>query len=183
MGGNMPKQAAACCQSQQNVNTRVFCEAPASMSCPTSGPLLASVPSAAMVTACAVPVPQAPPVVSFSSPSTWRCIHNNIVVPSVAPEVVPFGDHGSSIRIAWPTVIPASAYVVDLMDQTTMAAQQFIHVSPEGPLPSVMEIQVDGLRPSVYGACIRCVAPCGCESQSSPWSIMRVGWMQPAAPC
>lgn len=89
------------------------------------------------------------------------------------------GVNGNSIRIQWPTVIHATAYMVDLTDQASMTTQRYIHVHPDGPLPSLMDVQVDGLPPSTYAACVRCVAPCGAESASSPFSFMQVGWSPP----
>jgi len=179
--GSTQLHQTPCGHSLQNLNGPTLCADSQSMSmqsftqwtcCPSTGPC----PGAAQ----ANPPQQVPLAVNFSSAPSWRCVHCNIVVPAVAPEVVPLGENGCSVRIQWPTVIHASAYVVELLDQGTMASQQYIHVSPEGLLPAVMDVQVDGLRPSVYGACVRCVAPCGCESTSSPWSILRVGWVQPA---
>jgi len=85
-----------------------------------------------------------------------------------------------NVRFQWPTVIHASAYVIELLDQGTMASQRYIHVAPEGPLPAVMDAQVDVPQPGMYGACIRCIAPCGCESTCSPWSTCQVGWVQPS---
>jgi len=118
--------------------------------------------------------------ISFSSPPSWRCVHGSVVVPAAAPEVLVAGENGCSVCVQWPTVIHASAYLVELLDQGTMVSQRFMHVAPAGQLPAVMDVRVDGLSPSVYGACVRCIAPCGCESLCSPWSFVKLGWAQPA---
>merc|ERR1719428_565770 len=60
-----------------------------------------------------------------------------------------------------------------------MIAQRFMRVMlPEEPLPAVVDLQVDGLQPGTYAACVRCVAPCGCESSPSPSSFLTVGATQ-----
>merc|ERR1712072_955878 len=43
-----------------------------------------------------------------------------------------------------------------------------------------MDLRVDGLRSSACAACVRCVAPCGCEAAPSPWSYATP--LQPLAP-
>jgi hypothetical protein len=106
-----------------------------------------------------------------SSPD-WRSPNGSIVVAPAAPELLSAGDSSSSIFIQWPTVIHASAYVVELFDQVNMVSQRFTHVSPAGALPSLMSLRVDGLQPSSYAACVRCVALCGCESACSAWSFL-----------
>lgn len=120
-----------------------------------------------------LPVPH--PVNILSSPS-WRCCHGNIVVPAEVPAVAV---NGCNVRFQWPTVVHASAYVIELVDQGTMVSQRYSHIAPEGSLPVVMDAQVDVLHSGMYAACIRCVAPCGCESTSSPWSAV-VNCVQPS---
>jgi len=110
----------------------------------------------------------------------WRCMHSNIVIPSEAPEVLQIGDHSCGVCIQWPTVIHASGYVVELLDQVTMVAQRFMHGMPEGVLQPLLNLRVDGLQHSAYAACIRCVAPCGCESAPSQWSFVSNVAMAPA---
>jgi len=107
----------------------------------------------------------------------WRCVHSNIVISSAEPELLATG---CGICVQWPTVVHASAYVVELFDQVTMVAQRFTHVAAECPLPALMSMRIDGLQTSAYAACVRCVAPCGCESVASPWSFM--SGMMPMAP-
>merc|ERR1712176_1464176 len=34
------------------------------------------------------------------------------------------------------------------------------------------DLRVDDLQPGTYAACVRCVAPCGCESACSPWAFL-----------
>merc|ERR1719506_2754747 len=54
----------------------------------------------------------------------WRCLHNNIVLPPVAPEMLTSEESCCNICIQWPTVVHASAYVVELLDQNAMVAQR-----------------------------------------------------------
>jgi len=117
--------------------------------------------------------------VSVFSPPSWRCVHGSIVVPAEAPAVFA-AQNGCNVRFQWPTVIHASAYVIELLEQRTMASQRYIHVAPEGPLPAVMDAQVDVMQPGMYSACIRCIAPCGCESTCSPWSTLQLGCVHPS---
>lgn len=111
----------------------------------------------------------------------WRCIHNNIVLPPEAPEMAAATDTCCSACIQWPLVIHASAYVVELLDQGTMIAQQFMRPMPEGVVASLVDLRVDGLQPNnEYFARVRCVAPCGCESAPSPWSFLPAGSIAPS---
>jgi len=106
----------------------------------------------------------------------WRCTHGNILLAPCQPEILVSVNSGCSVRIQWPTVVHATAYVVELSNQSTMIAQRFMRVMlPDGPLPAVVDLQVDGLQPGTYAACVRCVAPCGCESSASPSSFLVVG--------
>merc|ERR1711988_601669 len=86
---------------------------------------------------------------------------------------------GSSLCIQWPTVVHAHAYVVEILNQTNMTAQRYLHAMPEGPLPFVMDLRVDNLQPSAYAANVKCIAPCGCESTCSSWSFAVLGPMHP----
>lgn len=120
-----------------------------------------------------------PPVIASSATiPDWRCIHRNIVVPAAAPEIAAAGE--CSLCLQWPTVVHAHAYVVELLNQNTMTAQRYLHATPEGPLPFVMDLRIDNLQPSAYAANVRCIAPCGCESSSSSWSFAMLGAMPPA---
>jgi len=176
-------------QSLQNTNRQSLCTSPEPMQffCTNPEPMqgLSQLPwsSCAVVNGLTLPVPllstnqpmPVPQSVSISSPPSWRCVHGNIVVPTEEPAVVA---NGCNVRFQWPTVIHASAYVIELLDQGTMASQRYSHVAPEGPLPVVMDAQVDVLQPGMYGVCIRCIAPCGCESTCSPWSNVQLGCVQ-----
>jgi len=118
--------------------------------------------------------------VPSASPSpAWRCIHNNIVIPTAAPEILAAGDNCCSVCIQWPTVIHATAYVVELFDQATMASQRFVRGTPAGILPQLVDLRVEGLQNSTYAASVRCVAPCGCETVSSPWSFLALAAVPP----
>lgn len=102
----------------------------------------------------------------------WRCLHNNIVLPPAAPEMLITEESCCGICIQWPTVVHASAYVVEFLDQTAMVAQRLLRPTTEGVLPALMDLRVDVLQPGAYAACVRCVAPCGCESAPSSWSYL-----------
>jgi len=120
-------------------------------------------------------------VPSASHSLSWRCIHNNIVIPPTAPEILASGDNYCSVCVQWPTVIHATAYVVELFDQGTMASQRFVRGTPAGILPQLVDLRVDGLQTSTCAASVRCVAPCGCESVSSPWSFFALASAPPPA--
>merc|ERR1711966_66233 len=70
-------------------------------------------------------------------------------------------------------------YVIELLDQGTMASQRFVRGMPAGLLPPLVDLRVDGLQPSAYAASVRCVAPCGCESACSPWSFLALASVPP----
>jgi hypothetical protein len=109
----------------------------------------------------------------------WRCSHGNILFAPCQPEILVSVSNGCHVRIQWPTVVHATGYVVELLNQSTMIAQRFMRVMlPEEPLPVVVDLQVDGLQSGTYAACVRCVAPCGCESSPSPSSFLSVGATQ-----
>jgi len=118
---------------------------------------------------------------TYTAPD-WRCIHNNIIVPTAAPEMLVTSDNCCSVCIQWPTVIHASAYVIDLLNQSTMTTQRFVRVMSEGVLPALVDLRLDGLQPCAYAASVRCQAPCGCESSCSPWTFMTLSPVAPA-PC
>lgn len=122
----------------------------------------------------AYPAPQSLdiPVAANASMPDWRCIHGSVVVSAAVPEIHMASD--CCICIQWPTVVHASAYVVEVLDQCNMTAQRFMHASPDTTLPPVMEFRVDGVPPSTYTACVRCIAPCGCQSAASLWSLSSV---------
>lgn len=155
----------------QDMTLRTECEAmPASPQFfATAGPGVASPQGSNMPVVTNTP---APLVASTSTMSDWRCVHGSIVVAAAAPEVVAAGGNCCSLCIQWPTVIHASAYVVDVLDLRTMASQRFMRGVTESILPALMDLRVDGLSPSSCIACVRCIAPCGCESTCSPWSFL-----------
>jgi len=122
-----------------------------------------------------MPVMLSPPMMS-----DWRCVHGSIVVAPSAPEVVASGENCCSLCVQWPTVVHASAYVVDVLDLSTMTSQQFMRGVSETLLPPLMDLRVDGLRSNQCVACVRCIAPCGCESPCSAWSYLPTA--QPVVP-
>lgn len=111
----------------------------------------------------------------------WRCSHGSIIVPAAAPEVEVVAGNGFSVCVLWPTVVHASAYIVELLDQASMASQHYTRVTPDGPLPFLMDLRIDGLRPSSYVSRLYCIAPCGCQSPPSPWSVLSVACALPLA--
>jgi len=129
-------------------------------------------------------VPQSLDVQMMASMPTlpsWRCMHSNIVVPPAEPQMLLAAENCCNVCIQWPTVIHASAYVVELYDQGTMTAQRFMRCPELGSaLPPLMDLRIEGLQPSSYAACVRCVAPCGCESSVSQWSFVTAGQVMPS---
>lgn len=109
------------------------------------------------------------PIVTTSA--SWRCMHGSLIPPTAEPQMLIANDNCCNICVQWPTVIHATAYVVELLDQTTMTAQRFMIVS-EGSLNHLTDLRLDGLQHGAFAACVRCVAPCGCESAPSPWSFL-----------
>merc|ERR1711998_768583 len=83
------------------------------------------------------------------------------------------------MSVRWPTVVHAQAYSVEILNQNTMASQRYLHAMPEGALPFVMDMWLQNLQPGAYAACVRCIAPCGCESTCSPWSFAQLGCAAP----
>jgi hypothetical protein len=121
-----------------------------------------------------------PPVIPVIIPD-WRCrcAHRNIVVPAMAPEMLVSCENRCSLLLQWPTVVHATSYVVELLNRNSMDTQRYLRAPPEGVLPCIMDLQVDNLQPGSYAACVRCIAPCGCESACSPWSSGVVGQVVP----
>jgi len=106
----------------------------------------------------------------------WRCPHGSLIPPPAAPELIPFEEAGRSSLVQWPTVVHATAYTVELFDEATGALERFQRTVPENLTEAIVELRVGNLQPSSYGACVRCVAPCGCESAPSAWSFLPPAW-------
>jgi len=112
----------------------------------------------------------------------WRAPSGNLVPPPPPPELIPFDEVGGGrgILIQWPTVIHATAYTVELYEETTGTVERFHRAVPENLREVLVELRVGNLQPAgSYGACVRCVAPCGCESAPSPWSFAPPAWLSP----
>merc|ERR1719253_566464 len=152
-----------------------------------------------MAQVCVVPspneAPQLPNAVSLNclpmqcqslpmvSAPSWRCVHGSIVVPPEAPEMAAARDNAScSLCMQWPAVVHASSYVVEVSDQDTMTTHRFSRALPEGVLTMVMDLRIDAVRPGTYASRVRCVAPCGCESAPSQWSVSQISGMCSAMP-
>jgi len=118
------------------------------------------------------------PAISRNPLPDWRCIHGSIVLAPAAPEVMALGESG--LCMVWPTVVQASAYAVELLDQCTGISQRFVRTPNVGFVTALTDLQIDGLQAGSYAARVRCVAPCGCESAPSPWATLPLGF---AASC
>lgn len=114
----------------------------------------------------------------------WLCVHGSILTAAEVPEIKgEVGEMGWNIHIQWPTVIHASAYVVDILEQQTGFSQRFVRSAAPDIVPALTDLRIDGLQLGTYGACVRCVAPCGCESVCSPWAVLPPSCgMPPSAP-
>lgn len=160
-------------------------QAPDLSSCSPCVPLESVVQQAPNSSGSICSAPQSlsmPLLASTSSVPGWRCIHNNIVVAPATPEMLIASDSCCSACVQWPTVVHASAYVVELVDQSTMMAQRFVRPMPEGILPTLVDLRIEGLQPGAYAACVRSMAPCGCESAPSQWSFLSLGALMPSGP-
>lgn len=120
--------------------------------------------------------------VNMSAPC-WKCVHGSIVVPPEAPEMAAACDNACfSLCMQWPAVVHASTYVVEVSDQDTMTTHRFSRVLPEGVVTMLMDLRIDAVRPGTYASRVRCVAPCGCESAPSQWSVLQISGMRSAMP-
>lgn len=110
----------------------------------------------------------------------WRCIHGGLIPPAAPPELIPLEEAGRSILIQWPTVVHAVAYTVELFEEGSGALERFRRSVPENLQEALVELRVGNLQVGSYGACVRCIAPCGCEATPSAWSFLPPAW--PPAP-
>jgi len=119
--------------------------------------------------------------VNMSAPS-WRCVHGSIVVPPQAPEMATACDNARfSLCMQWPAVVHASAYVVEVSD--TMTTHRFSHGGlPSGVSTMLMDLRIDAVQPGTHASRVCCVAPCGCESAPSQWSVLQISGMRSALP-
>lgn len=123
------------------------------------------------------PPPPLPPCgVQLGSTPGWRCIHGGLIPAPCAPELIPFEEAGRSILIQWPTVVHSVAYTVELFEEGSAAIERFQRAVPEGVTEPLVELRIGNLQPGSYGACVRGIAPCGCESAPSPWSFCPPVW-------
>jgi len=124
-------------------------------------------------------------MLSLSEATTpgWRCFHGNLIPAPAAPELLAFEEAAGTrtILIQWPCVIHAASYSIDLYDEGTANIERFHRNASEGLQEALAELRVVNLQPGSYGACVRCVAPCGCESVASAWSFLSSSCM-PAPP-
>eukprot|EP00930_Biecheleria_cincta_P018310 TRINITY_DN14306_c0_g1_i1.p1 TRINITY_DN14306_c0_g1~~TRINITY_DN14306_c0_g1_i1.p1 ORF type:complete len:784 (+),score=121.76 TRINITY_DN14306_c0_g1_i1:77-2428(+) len=104
------------------------------------------------------------------APAPWRCAHGTVVPPPPPPEILAGDEAGFSVAVRWPSVGQASAYVVELREAGSSAAERFVRSAEAVTLGSLVELRVGGLRPipgRSYMAQVRAVAHCGCESAPS----------------
>lgn len=145
---------------------------PAYSSAP-AGPLL-TLPSASQLPSNAA----AASALSATTPG-WRAPSGSIIPPPCAPELIPYEEASRSVCIQWPTVVHATAYTVELLEEGTASAERFTRAVPEILPEALVELRVGNLNPGAYAACVRCVAPCGCESAPSAWSFLPPLWLPP----
>lgn len=110
----------------------------------------------------------------------WRFPNGTILPPPAAPELIPYEEASRSVCIQWPTVVHATAYTVELLEEGTTTPERFTRAVPEILPEALVELRVGNLNPGAYAACVRCVAPCGSESAPSAWSFLPPLWVPPA---
>lgn len=145
---------------------------PPALSAMQSGPMM-TVPSSQL------PANAAAAAALVASTPSWRCPSGAILPPPAAPELVPYEEASRSVCIQWPTVVHATAYTVELLEEGTAAAERFTRAVPEIMPEALVELRVGNLNPGAYAACVRCVAPCGFESAPSAWSFLPPLWLPP----
>lgn len=152
--------------------------ATASMELLTSPEILSQV-------SCLPPPPSHIATSSNEAPAPgWRCKHGGLVPAPPAPELIPFEEGGCCILIQWPLVVHAKAYSVELFEEGTAAVERFHRTVPDNVIEPLVELRVVNLQPGSYGACVRCIAPCGCESVPSSWSFLPpAAWLQASQFC
>jgi len=141
------------------------------------GPLqLPPVPHALAASSAMLPPPSCQP----GMPG-WRCQHGQVCPAPAAPELVPYEEAGRSLCVQWPTVVHAVAYTIELLEEGTATAERFTRTVPEVMPEALVELRVGNLNAGAYAACVRCVAPCGCESAPSSWSFLPPLWPSPTS--
>lgn len=127
------------------------------------------------------------------APAPWRCAHGTVIPPPPPPEILAGDEAGFSVAVRWPSVGQASAYVVELREAGSSAAERFVRAADTVMPGSLVELRVGGLRPipgRSYMAQVRAVAHCGCESAPSAegysppmgWGMMSEGAMLSTGP-
>lgn len=131
--------------------------------------------------------PESKPPINPADGPSWRAPSGNLIPSPAAPELQHIEDGGGrALKIQWPTVVHATAYVVELWEENSQMPERFHRTVPENLREVLVELRVGNLQPAgSYSACVRAVAPCGCESQPSPWTAAPVwypscGYLPPA---
>lgn len=126
------------------------------------------------------PTPLAAPdgAITQASSACWFCPHGFVIPPPMAPELEVAGGAEVAtdclnLQIRWPSVIHASEYVVQICELGAALADPVSCTVPSDAHAVLVELCARGLalgRP--YAANVRCVAPCGCQSQESAWACL-----------
>merc|ERR1719428_1633477 len=126
------------------------------------------------------PTPLAAPDGSITQASSacWFCPHGFVIPPPMAPELEVAGGAEVAtdclnLQIRWPSVIHASEYVVQICELGAALADPVSCTVPSDAHAVLVELCARGLavgRP--YAANVRCIAPCGCQSQESAWACL-----------
>lgn len=204
LGEDTPLRAgfAASPPPQEAPSLPVALSFPAPAACPSSPPLQpppALVPDVSSLTSglelatgapeLTSPPPSQPPsgvpqhgMMQQPPDPGWRSSSGYLIPAPCAPELIPLEEEaGRGLLIQWPVVIHAAAYTVELFDESTAAVERFHRTVSENQAEALVELRVVNLQPGSYGACVRCIAPDGCESAPSPWSFLPPAWLQSPA--
>lgn len=126
------------------------------------------------------PIPRLPlsegsmPAIKTGDGPDWRAPSGNLIPSPAAPELISLEEPGGGrgILVQWPTVVHATAYVVELYEENAASLECFHRNVPENLKEVLVELRVGNLQPGgSYSACVKAIAPCGFESQRSPWSV------------
>jgi len=110
----------------------------------------------------------------IASTVDWRAPSGSIIPAPSPPELIPYEEPsgGRGILIQWPTITHATAYVVDLYEETSGTMESFKRAVPDNLREVLVELRVGNLQPTgIYSASVRSVAPCGAQSVPSAYSM------------
>mmetsp|Transcript_25721 Transcript_25721/g.59457 ORF Transcript_25721/g.59457 Transcript_25721/m.59457 type:complete len:498 (-) Transcript_25721:169-1662(-) len=144
---------------------------------PGASAFAATMPAPAPAVAPPVPFGVGPP-----PPPSWRAPSGSIIPAPAPPELLPFDETEAgtrSLQIQWPTVVHATAYTVELIEDGAAQPECFKRSVPESVAELVVELRVGNLGVRGYACRVRCLGPCGCESAPSDWSFLPPSWFYP----